>query len=236
MTTSQIILAARFASEFCAPPRQTRFAPGTKEGAERRRAQFSLGPRNTGKRCRCLGRGSAHFRGALAFRRSAAALARANASTLGSAPVPCFLRPGLAGVTARCIVRVGEVVVPVGRGPRAARERSASPRAGTALAPPTKVPSRRRPRMSKVIAYVTLSVTTVKYRLNNRDITFVIGVRQRTLKSARRFSSPADNRASIAPRSMRRSRSASTMAAGVRRAAGPRIFRTRRVCWPNIAS
>jgi hypothetical protein len=165
MTTSQIILAARFASESCAPPRQTRFAPGTKEGAERRRAQFSLGPRNTGKRCRCLGRGSAHFRGALAFRRSAAALARANASTLGSAPVPCFLRPGLAGVTRFGLSPVNRaprrpVVVPVGRGPRAARERSASPRAGTALAPPTKVPSRRRPRMSKLIAYVTLSVTT----------------------------------------------------------------------------
>ncbi len=41
-------------------------------------------------------RGSAPFRGALAFRRSAAALARANASAIGSAPVPAFpeTRPG----------------------------------------------------------------------------------------------------------------------------------------------
>ena len=34
--------------------------------------------------------GSALLRGALAFRRSAAALARANASAVGSAPVPAF--------------------------------------------------------------------------------------------------------------------------------------------------
>jgi hypothetical protein len=38
----------------------------------------------------CVRGGSALFRGALAFRRSAAALARANASAVGSAPVPAF--------------------------------------------------------------------------------------------------------------------------------------------------
>ena len=42
-------------------------------------------------------RGSAHFRGALAFRRSAAALARANASAVGSAPVPAFPETRLDG-------------------------------------------------------------------------------------------------------------------------------------------
>ena len=38
----------------------------------------------------CVSGGSALLRGALAFRRSAAALARANASAVGSAPVPAF--------------------------------------------------------------------------------------------------------------------------------------------------
>src|SRR5262245_5420474 len=53
---------------------------------------------------------------------------------------PRFLRPGLAGVTRCRLSRVYRaprrpVVVPVERWPRAARERFARPRAGTALAP-----------------------------------------------------------------------------------------------------
>jgi hypothetical protein len=54
--------------------------------------------------------------------------------------------------------------------PKAARERIANPRAGTALAPLSKVPSRRRPSMSEMMnpimisdkcqAIVALSVTT----------------------------------------------------------------------------
>ena len=80
-------------------------------------------------------------RDALAFRRFTAALARPVATSIGSAPDPRFLRPGLAGVTRCRLSRVyraprGPVVVPVGRGPRAARERIAFyPRAGTAPAP-----------------------------------------------------------------------------------------------------
>ena len=42
-------------------------------------------------------RGSAPYRGALAFRRSAAALARANASALAQLQFPRFLRPDLDG-------------------------------------------------------------------------------------------------------------------------------------------
>ncbi len=79
-------------------------------------------------------------RSALASRRSAAALAMPNASSIGSAPDPRFLRPGLTGVTRFCLSLVyraprGPVVVPVGQVPRAARERVARPPAGTALAP-----------------------------------------------------------------------------------------------------
>ena len=85
-------------------------------------------------------RGSGSYREPLAFRRSAAALARANASAVGSAPVPAFPDTDLAGVTRFDLSRVYRaprrpVVMPAERWPRAARERFARPRAGTALAP-----------------------------------------------------------------------------------------------------
>jgi hypothetical protein len=76
----------------------------------------------------------------LTSRRFTAALARADASAIGSAPVRRFLRPGLAGVTRFGLSLVylaprRPVVMPVGPGPRAARERFATPRAGSAPAP-----------------------------------------------------------------------------------------------------
>ena len=98
-------------------------------------------PRHTIGCCHLIarGRGSGPA-GPLASRRSTAALAKADASTFGSAPDPRFLRPGSTGVTRFRLSLVyraprGPVVVPAGRGPRAARERFARPRAGTALAP-----------------------------------------------------------------------------------------------------
>ena len=80
----------------------------------------------------CVRGGSALFRGALAFRRSAAALARANASPLAQLQFPRFLRPDLAGVTRFDLSQVYRaprrpVVVPAERWPRAARERMANP-------------------------------------------------------------------------------------------------------------
>src|SRR5580704_15875393 len=70
--------------------------------------------------------GSALFRGAPAFRRSAAALARANASAVGSAPVPAFPETHLTGITRFDLSQVylaprRPVVVPVERWLRAAR-------------------------------------------------------------------------------------------------------------------
>ena len=64
-----------------------------KKGAERRKAHANH--RRHADKCAvcalvCVRGGSAPMRGALAFRRSAAALARANASAVGSAPVPAF--------------------------------------------------------------------------------------------------------------------------------------------------
>jgi hypothetical protein len=58
------------------------------QSAERRMPIIPRRPRGLAA-CR-YGRGSAPIRGAPAFRRSAAALARANASAVGSAPVPAF--------------------------------------------------------------------------------------------------------------------------------------------------
>ena len=66
-----------------APPRNRR------REAERRKAQPTL-TASRGMRQRPM-------RGPLAFRRSTAALAKANASTFGSAPDPRFLRPGANG-------------------------------------------------------------------------------------------------------------------------------------------
>jgi hypothetical protein len=70
------------------------------------------------------------FGGALAFRRFAAALARANASAIGSAPVPAFPETRPAGRYPLHLSRVYRaprrpVAMPVERWPRAARERSA---------------------------------------------------------------------------------------------------------------
>ena len=79
-------------------------SPPAKKGGEAPKGACQPLPRRTNKRCRLLipKRGSAPrrqvyavcaltcLRGALAFRRSAAALARANASAIGSAPVPAF--------------------------------------------------------------------------------------------------------------------------------------------------
>jgi hypothetical protein len=80
--------------ELCLRPRRKIVSPpGTKEGAERRKAHANHCRHADRVRNAPLVRvrgGSAHFRGALAFRRSAAALARANASAVGSAPVPAF--------------------------------------------------------------------------------------------------------------------------------------------------
>ena len=90
---------------------------------------------------RYLRRGSALLRGALAFRRSAAALARANASAIGSAPVPAFpeTRPDgrypLSPVTS--LPRSAETGRCAGRAVAQSRPGAEriSPPAGTALAP-----------------------------------------------------------------------------------------------------
>ena len=115
--------------------------PPKRREAKRRKAHPSIvraTPSDVATR-RCAGAAAAD-RGAARLRRSTAALARPDASSIGSAPDPRFLRPGLTGVTRFCLSLVYRaprrpVVVPVGRVPRAARERFARPPAGTALAP-----------------------------------------------------------------------------------------------------
>jgi len=95
------------------------------------------------------------FRGALAFRRSAAALARALTPWLSSRP--CFLGRGLRrALPALSYPSPGTappaaVLVPQGVMPKAARERSASFRArAPPLLRPSKVPSRKAPSLGRV--------------------------------------------------------------------------------------
>ena len=142
-----------------------------RKGGEAPKGACQPFPRSTNKRRRLLIhrrqvyavcathllRGSAPFRGALAFRRSAAALARANASAIGSAPVPAFpeTRPGgrypLRPVTS--LPRSAETGRSAGRAVTQSRPGAdrIHPRAGTALARAfRKCPRERRPSMSEI--------------------------------------------------------------------------------------
>jgi hypothetical protein len=82
---------------------------------------------------------------------------------------PRFLRPGFAGVT-RCRLSLvyraprRPVVMPAERWPRAARERFARPRAGTAPAPHSGSHPECVPRSSRLGRHVTMPVTHVKIR------------------------------------------------------------------------
>jgi hypothetical protein len=85
------------ASEFClildSPPRNK---PRGRSAGRRKFVWSRATSANVAVR-RCTERGSAPCRGALAFRRSTAALARPNVSSLGSAPVPAFPETRLDG-------------------------------------------------------------------------------------------------------------------------------------------
>ena len=115
-----------------------------------------IGSAHTDKRCRLpmLGRGSAHFRGALAFQRSTCGsrqdfhvLAQLQARLPGTR-----VRRALPALACPSPVEAPHTpaVVPESMMPGTARERFAKPRAGAALAPLSGVPSRRRPRASKI--------------------------------------------------------------------------------------
>ena len=130
-----------------------------KEGGEAPKGACQPLPRNINKRCRSsMSRGCAPNRGAPAFRRYAAALA--------GTPIPAQLQAMLPtcrrsrGENRRALPALScpspvtaphaSAVIPKGMMPKAAPERVASPRGGTALAPLPKVPSRRRPSMSEI--------------------------------------------------------------------------------------
>jgi hypothetical protein len=115
--------------------------------AKRRKAHANHWPR--------FKRGDASLRDAPAFRRLAAALPLAGLPPTGFNSGPRFLgrRPD-AEQPAFPILQYSELLA--GRslcrpgGVRVARERTANPHAGTALAPHSGVPSRRRPSMSEI--------------------------------------------------------------------------------------
>ena len=128
-----------------------------------------IGSAHTGKRCRSpmLGRGGAPQTSVRSLRNSSACGARSPSGAPLAALARTFTswlssRPGFLGPRVRRALPAlacpspaeaphAPAVVPEGMMPKAARERSANPRAGAALAPLSGVPSRRRPRMSKVI-------------------------------------------------------------------------------------
>jgi hypothetical protein len=121
-----------FAPELCQTANER---PPDKEGRRSAERRIQPCPRHTSRRCHLNMRGARQraLRSPLAFRRSTAALAEPDASSIGSAPDPRFLRPGRAGRYPAKPVTVyraprGPVVVPVGRGPRAARVRGYEPR------------------------------------------------------------------------------------------------------------
>ena len=138
-----------------------------RRSAERRNANHL--PRNISKRRRLLMyrrqvyavcathplRGCAPYRGALAFRRFDRGSRRDShpCSTPGHASWD-FGKSKRALPALSCPSPVtaphASAVVPKGMMPKAAPERVASPRGGTALAPLPKVPSRRRPSMSEI--------------------------------------------------------------------------------------
>jgi hypothetical protein len=135
---------------------------------------------HTNKRC-CslmLRRGCAPYRGAPAFRRYAAALLSETVTSLTQLQA---MPPGtwtahdakiMRGESRRALPALScpspvtaphaSAVIPKEMMPKAAPERVASPRGGTALAPLPKVPSRRRPSMSEIHWLVTDLRTTVK--------------------------------------------------------------------------
>jgi len=148
--TSILILAARFFVRTGAWPRHcTKAAPKKREGGGAPTGAYALltAPHRTSvTACRCSGRGARHAiatlppqraSGALASRRSVAALAR----FLGLAQLRAALtgicrslrrhKPLLLASSSRPDRSAGEA------GSEAARERFARPRAGTALAPPS---------------------------------------------------------------------------------------------------
>jgi hypothetical protein len=62
--------------------------------------------------------------------------------------------------------------------PETARERSANPRAGAALAPHSGQPSGKRPSVSELIRHVTISVTNVNSRVTDSVVRPTYGLSQ----------------------------------------------------------
>jgi hypothetical protein len=137
-----------------------------RRSAERRIQPISAQHRQTLPLEGARARKRAKSRGALAFRRFAAVLARTFTSWLSSRPcllglVQAAVLPARSGPSAVKAPHAS-AVVPKRMMPKAAPARTANPRGSTALAPLSKVPSRRRPSMSEILWLVPDLVTDVK--------------------------------------------------------------------------
>ena len=138
--TQTIPFSRRLCARAVATTTQKRFASGNKRGrrsAERRMPTICRALSTNVAACRWSSRQRA-LRGALAFRRFTAALARPNASSLGSAPVPAFPETRLDGRYPRLPVSSlpsprRPVVMPVERWPRDAHSKYFFPYSSTVL-------------------------------------------------------------------------------------------------------
>ena len=150
-------------------PRTRKLAPGNKREAKRRKAHANHVPRNISKRRRLLMYRRQVYavcatyllRGCAPY--GARSPSGASTAALAGTPIPAQLQAMLPGEleikralpALSCPSPVtaphASAVIPKGMMPKAAPERVASPRGGTALAPLPKVPSRRRPLMSEMI-------------------------------------------------------------------------------------
>ena len=112
MTKYEIVLATHSAPELCPPPRRhsKKNSPPANKGrrsAERRNPTIGRAASTGVAADRCPGAAARHNGGAPAFRRFTAALARPNASSLGSAPEPGFPTSRARGCFARLHPSVG---------------------------------------------------------------------------------------------------------------------------------
>ena len=168
--TNESVLAApkrpRFATT--TPVQKTKpLTPREARGAERRKTHPTMSAVQTSGQCKSAcprsGRSAPQtaplarricFRGALAFRRTAAALVRAATPALSSRP--CFLgrphggRYPPARKPSSGTAPFAAAVVPQGVMPGAARERFARPRAGAASRSAIRIASGMRPSMSEI--------------------------------------------------------------------------------------
>jgi hypothetical protein len=174
---TRIVLATHFLCPSFADYEANRFAPGNEREAKRRKAHANH-CRRANKWTQfapliCIRGGCAPCRGALAFRRFDRGSRQGLPSLLNSRP--CFLglgiRRALPALSCPSPVTAphASAVVPKGMMPKAAPERVASPRGGTALAPSSESALAGRAVNAIIAPAMSVSAPTGSMRLPLRS-------------------------------------------------------------------